>query len=796
MKFNFRKIISVLTSGLMIGSTAALAAAANFPAPFVANGTADVAVVYSGSANAAASDLTAASSIQAALNSELLEQTATGTTSGSTPSGGDSKQLWRSSDKLNLGNAITDVLSSAIITSDDLPNLLANGVFTNRENTEFKYEQKLTLGALTLNYFSESDYKDRTPSIGINLASSRNVLNYTLDFTTEAESDVSNSDLVDIETKTIKMLGKDYFILDAKNSTLKLTLLDAAASGIVSEGETKSVTAGGKTYDVKILTLSGTAASPEVKLEVSGETTEKLSASGTYKLTTGAYLGIKDISMRDIAGNVASVEFSIGSGKLELTNGQNIKLNDKTINELTSYLTRGSASGGKEKLSQIKLVWTTDDKRYITPGSDLVIPGFENVKLSMGSFVTPASEVTEVLDGSSDYMVLETSIKDSDVTIPFLYANGSGEFTGLGQDSSTKLVTSSATTNVLFNQSGNDEQMVVSWNSSKDSESYLLKFSVIQEDGINKTDIDYKVDGAWTNKYTGKKPGDSATFGSLTLVISDVVKVGSDKWVLVNGSSGTSFNALYTKGGLKIALPYTGVAAATTTSHADGLINFTVAAITNNTGHSYDSFYLFATEEDKDGNVAKGTKFNITIDDKSDGKLEVSDYDAGRAKISDPDDSNHKTNYVYSDLATKVEQLGDSSSQRTAKVTYASEQSYGEVYLAAPAVTIAPAVPGETGVPVLKDSEAASSTANLIVVGGSCINSIAAELLGGAYCEADFTAKTGVGAGQYLIATYTRANGKLATLVAGYAAEQTTAAASALVNTKPAITAGSKVVGP
>jgi len=44
--FNFKKIASVASSAVMVMSTVGLAAAVNFPAPFVQNGQADVAVVY------------------------------------------------------------------------------------------------------------------------------------------------------------------------------------------------------------------------------------------------------------------------------------------------------------------------------------------------------------------------------------------------------------------------------------------------------------------------------------------------------------------------------------------------------------------------------------------------------------------------------------------------------------------------------------------------------------------------------------------------------------------------------
>jgi hypothetical protein len=69
----------------------------------------------------------------------------------------------------------------------------------------------------------------------------------------------------------------------------------------------------------------------------------------------------------------------------------------------------------------------------------------------------------------------------------------------------------------------------------------------------------------------------------------------------------------------------------------------------------------------------------------------------------------------------------------------------------------------------------------LIVVGGSCVNTVAAELLGSTtpLCGAAFEEKTSVGTGAFLIKTFSR-GGKFATLVAGYNADDTKNAAKYL----------------
>ena len=94
---------------------------------------------------------------------------------------------------------------------------------------------------------------------------------------------------------------------------------------------------------------------------------------------------------------------------------------------------------------------------------------------------------------------------------------------------------------------------------------------------------------------------------------------------------------------------------------------------------------------------------------------------------------------------------------------------------------------------MVRDTEVASvSGKNLIVVGGSCVNTLAASLLDGAGCGADFESKTGVGAGSFLIQTFDRTGGKVATLVAGYNMEDTKNAAKVLMAGTVDTTAGKK----
>ena len=122
------------------------------------------------------------------------------------------------------------------------------------------------------------------------------------------------------------------------------------------------------------------------------------------------------------------------------------------------------------------------------------------------------------------------------------------------------------------------------------------------------------------------------------------------------------------------------------------------------------------------------------------------------------------------------------SDQSSATISYPDEQIYAQVYMAEEAATITPGLVSGGGggqVMIAKDSEVSNvASKNLFVVGGSCINTVAAKILGSEVplCTSEFTTATDVGVGQYLIKVVTSpySDNKVAMLVAGYEAADTT----------------------
>jgi hypothetical protein len=788
MRNIFRKAITVLGSAALIGATVGAAAAASYPSPFTSN----TAVVVSGNANAAPLDLTGASAIAADLSS-----VAAGSTGGSTTvSGGDSVLLERTSDKLNLGNSASTVFVTSL-DAEDMPNLLADGTYTDDDNTEYDYTQKITLGSnLVLEHFADSDYKDKMPTVGIKLSDDEHVLNYTLEFTTNPHFNDTY-----LETTNMVLMGKTYYVLDVVNSTTansrKVTLLDSANSAVITEGET--LTVGGKSVSIEFISSS------EAKLSIDGESTNSLAEGGTYKLDDGSYIGIKDILYSSKDTGVSKVEISIGSGKLEITNGAQVELNDETVQEVVGFIDVDSSLD----LDKVTLQWTVDDESFIASGSELELPGFESVKLSISNFIVEAEEETSVSYDGSDVIELSTTLKDGEVTIPILKANSTGEFQSLGKDTSNRLKTA-PTTWLFFNETAGDKYFIASWNSTTEAESYYLRMEMVTEDNVNKVRITNEI----TDSAKTVTTASDVTFGSVTLTVNNVTRDGSKKWANISINSGGSFNTLYTKEGMKVYLPFYSTSLS---ALGEGAINVTAngttgaqfpvadiwagygiynATVLPTAGYGYDSIYMFFAEEDKDSNLAAGRKFNVTLDDTSD-KVTISSVNVGDSSGTygfEVEDSDDYEAYANSDLATKT-MYSTGGDQDSVVISYHGDQAYSELRISAPEATISQ--DGDSGVKVYKDNESASFAGmNLVVVGGSAINSIAAELLGGAYSEGAFTTATGVSAGQFLIQSFNK-GGKTALLVAGYNAADTDLAVRYLTNEANTVdtTVGKKYVG-
>ena len=799
MKINYKKIGSILASGIMFAGTIGFAAAASYPAPFVSSGTEDGAVVYG--ANAATSDVIAAIDIGNKLNALVTDSVA----SGASTTGGDSYKFEKASTKFHLGQGVKDIVSTDI-TEDNLPSLLSDGKYIDLDNDEKDYIQKITMANLTFSMFDDNDYKTDTPTIGFKINNGANVLNYTLDFTDEPTWD-------DIGTTTLPFMGKEYYVLTTNypSTNTSLTLLDSAAETILSEGETTTLVVDGVSYAISISFIG----SASVKLDVNGEITNSLAESATFKLADGAYVGIKDIMYTSKDTGLSKVEFSIGSGKLLLTNGLDVKMNDESISNLEVEITAGAS------LSEIKVIWKADDELFITDDSEVIMPGFKTIKLNFGGLLKPIEETIRVESGGDNYMLLKNfPLKDTIADINLLYFNGS-TYTQVGKDSDEYLRTPGGTGNQSWtsgalsglNENGtfsnitfdgdSDSYFVTSWNDSSNAESYLMRVnSFVYDNARPECDFQYLKDSVWTDVKEGAYNGSTFSIGNVELTVGYINKV--EETVVVEPGSGVNFNTLFSKEGLVVYLPWVNE---TTLTQLGGpganasecgvnvsalgansrrgqlgtslrLRNSSTSVTCNTFPTTYD---LIMVEEDKNENKGIGDIINLTFGETTaNAYVTISGVVGEAPSFAEEQETDIYRSFTYGELSSEL--LWDKSKdQYKLEIIYHGDETYGELFLSSPDATITPGTTGTSGggqVLVVKDSEISSvASKNLIVVGGSCINTVAAKILGSTppLCEAEFTTATGVGSGQYIIKTVTSPenDNKVAMLVAGYDASDT-----------------------
>ncbi|MFH1591778.1 MAG: hypothetical protein ABIB47_00210, partial [Candidatus Woesearchaeota archaeon] len=809
MRFNYKKISAIAISTLMTGMTLGVAAAAAYPTPFVSGGVASgTAIVYGTGQGVSALDQQYAGNIQTDLQKYLTS------TGGITViEGGDSVVFEKSSTKFQLGKYLLDVRSTSI-DDTDMDTLLADGTFTDDDNDEFDYKQEIIMANLTLNMFDDDDYQQDTPTVGIRITDTSQVLNYTLDFTEEPL-------FLDLETATLSLMGKGYYILDVASTNDTITLLDSAEEATISEGET--ITVGGRQVTLEYV---GTT---EAKFNVDGSTTNSLEEAETQKLSDGSYLGVKDIMYSSKDTGVSKVEFSIGKGKLVIEDGEEVQLNEEDVDNLYGFVATGAAG----KLGSITLNWKADDDLFVTETNSPIMPGFETLKLGFGGMTYPTEQVIVAkADGTDNFILENFPIKNTVKTLPLLYSDGTN-FTYIGKDDNNRLATKKQGVNMTFTI-GTDDYFVLSYKSGEDGESYIITAKGLDDSvgsyATNTVDFEYLVDGSWKSLEADVLRGETVSIGSAEFKVGTVYNESEKNitlWV-----TGTNYlDRIYSDEGLEVLLPWMNItnvgSVGNETNYTDDCLaaggkgasivlasgqlgyNYTV---TYNTTTSYPTgvttfcdsypatYKLVFNEEDKDGMIGAQDDagwINVTIGIDQDDEVYISAVSNGdingygtAISAAEVGDTDVYLDYVQSALATKIED-DKSGDHEKVTLTYHGGESYGKVFLS-DISSVVSSTGGTTagGAVLVTDAEIANvNSKNLIIVGGSCINSAAAKVLGfsGATCGAAFTASTGVGTGQFLIKSVTGAytSGKIALVVAGYDAADTVNGVQYLINKKP-----------
>lgn len=718
MKKIYKKISAIGSSLLMTGLTVGIASAATFPAPFVVDGKTDLAIVYG--ATAQQLDQVQATNIQEYINSQVDN-----TIGNINFESEESFELDKDSNHFNFNNELNGIHSTL---DDEDMSFLADGTYDDGDIDE-DYEQKIILSDKKLTLFADSDYNDDEPAIGFFFEEGNNILNYSLEY----DKEINFTDMQDTD---LPLMGGEYYVLSSDEDSSTIELLDSAEKRILVEGET--ITIDGRTISIEYINADS------VKFNVDGELTDKLKDYESYKLEDESYIIANEVLYTDKEGSASKVELSLGKGKIVLKDGEEVEINDEDVDGLTANFVTNSNG-----LKEISLQWDADEETFLTKEGTVTMPGFEMISLTFGGmefpteFETIALENGETMTLAMDNFNLDLAWINEDSTIDSHY--GSEENVLVTKNDSNKLNLVEKNRFIVTKMDsdlGDIEQLYYEVTKIEDDSGEII---VKLKDLIDDNDLEFDA------------LNDAQDRGDISISVESVDN-GTDEYVILAFDGVTHFNKVVSDKGMVITLP---------------------EADRNDVFDSDTGFDVTFTEANKDNDIAvsDSVSFTATIKESSDAdhdKLHVSSFTDTTTTEKEEVSNKQYVSYVESDLASKI--MFDDDDENGFEVEYYGEEVTADVQVATGAVTISDGESGALGEIIVKDSEVESvKTKNLIIVGGSCINTAAAALLGGAHCGESFTIATGVTAGQFLIKGYedSTVSDKLALLVAGYDATDT-----------------------
>ncbi len=844
MRLNFRKVSAIAASALMMGLTMGVAAAANYPAPFVSGGAANVAVVYGTGSGVSSLDLVQAGNIQANLQSFMSS-----TDSSTSVSGGDSVTLATSARKIYYGDAMSAPISS--LTYTELGNVLADETFTDLSGTAYDYTQTVKVGpAVTAFGTSGGDIDDPVVYIDADSTVNGKLYNYTLSFT----KNLNVSDATNVQGQKIKILGVDY-VIGSSSTNSTLYLYGSGETVTVSGGEVKTISIGGTDHTVELVT---TASSTAATIRVDG-VSKSVAEGSNYAFAGDINVYIKDIIHPAYAGDLRQAELIVGANTLKLVNGQTVKLGADETSIKGTYADITDAGYGVISGFTVEITAAKSSTDSIAIGESFTDPVFGGLKLTLAN-------VAPTLDSTSRGKIVVSTNDNDQAFVTFTSARA-------GTAGEQKL------TYVYDNNTASDTVQPLLAHSTQPSSNGKGIIHVYEGENAKLDDwVILNAGDAGTILEVEDISIDSATSGTVTL--TDVITGTSQIITLANSTTTEG----YSKSGVNM---FGGTGYTIRANDAGSLVNITWSAdvagatdvktlfprikLANGGWLSFltqtsvlngtfvilpDGLTTLATTGTNVSDIssamvnginwtikgtAADTKFNVTginnsktecnfnttkgpallfVEPKKWDDSEYGDFicmpltttGTTEIKIDDPLFNGSNSGFVTltSDTYMKkaVDQFGtlvtkeDRSNQNgVATITYPGSEMYFDIVFSAESASITTTGGGggtQLGDVLVKDSEVSSvSSKNLIVVGGSCINTVASTLLGGAGCGSDFTDKTGVGSGQFLIQSLasTYSSSKVALVVAGYEAADTVNAATYLRTKTVDTTVGKKYKG-
>ena len=809
MRKTVKKIAALVAGTTMVGATIMGAMAldlTNYPAPFVANGVFDGKIVVG--AKAMTSDVVGAIDLAASLQASASTTTEidVGGEAGKATVTGDSSEFKTGSDIVRIGEAIGGVKQT--FTSTDLDALKAGVFDTGESTTPVKQYLKFDNTTMSVTY-AEND--DDLVGDFLKISDSTTMFEYHLEFTEGAVADNETEALNDFENEVLTILGAPYTITTASTDNgndLSLTLLGGEVADTLRDGETKTYTIDGKDYEVTAVFISSDDQS--AKMSVNGMLTKELNEGETDVLSSEVTVGVQEVLTNQREG---IVEFFLGANKVQFTDTDftdstyaqgTVKVGGDTISD--AYLIiKATVESDTVKLNYIKYKVLADDDIYVPAGKGLKEFLTENSMLTdtwdikyaglMNTGIAPIK-----LNAKSDhsYELDFANVNGDKYTFPFITNENDAYKYGDDDD------------DFIFAEmnNGNTDAVNLSLDNStsiSDNDYFLLS------DRATSTSEDKAVSSVL--RYQSISTGDSTlTFKDLTgdtIVVSysGTVGAGATGELIVAGAThdfyiGAASATATEDYALSIDLDASGAVGTNElklVAQGGAILDLGNGTLVFGLGVGYDNLSNpEAIGEDQITQVNITTP-NSQFDESADGPessyIAISSSTANKidatvstpALVDDPDNDDYS--HAYSNYGVFFTRYYPSSGTQASEITvdYPLSQKGAQVFVTAGVVEVkeGAATAGGTvssttlnpiavGLAVLDTEAPVLGSENMIVVGGPCVNTVAAALMGNpATCTEGFTP------GKAIIKLFADKN---ALLVAGYGAQDTLGACYVLAD--------------
>jgi len=812
MKKTAKKIAALVAGTTMLGATIMGATAldlSNYPAPFVTNG------VFSGKIvvgkEAASSDVVGAIDIAASLQREATSTSEINLpgAAGEATVQGDSAEFKTGSDVVSLNETVGSVKQT--FTSSDLDALKSGVLNTGSSSTPVKQYLKFDNTTMRVVYDEDSD-NDKLGDYLL-IPDGSGLFDYTLEFTEGAESDIdSDGSLTDLENEVVTILGAPFTIVTATRDAgnqIDMTLLGGQVADVLRDGETKTYTIDGVDYEVTAVFISdgGTA-----KLSVNGVVTKELDEGDTEVLGNDVTVGVQSILTNQREG---LVEFFLGANKIELSDSDyvgsgsqdgGVEVRGETVDNVKLTVKATNVSNTKLKLNYIKYRVLADDDYYVPAGH-----GAKEVVESdnEGAFLTDTWDVwyTGLVKTTSAPIKLN-SVSDHSYELTFTNVNG--------DKFDVPVVTNK---NNIFKWGDDDDNLIFTESAMSGSTNWNANGTTISDNDYfvvsDKSDPTDDKAATKVMRYQSINTGDSTvTFKDLAgsdVVVSYTGTVGTDAvgdlivdgvthrfWV---GAAGTDpddhalrvdldGDGSVTNGDNVPLVAWGGAILNFTNSF--GVQNFSSAA--GLLGNPADGGYVLmtvTTKGDRFDETGSNEVSSVRLTDSATNEVDLSTTSVGifgtNGLVSDPDADDYDRGYTSYGAFFDLYNPSSGNDASELSIDYPGSQRYPQVFVTAGTVDVNDAAMGEggmlttetvnpiaVGLAVLDTDAPALGSAKMIVVGGPCVNTVAAELMGNPEnCAEGFTP------GKAVIKFFSSKN---ALLVAGYGAQDTLGASYVLAD--------------